>query len=70
MRAANLNLRITYLRRIIASSRTDGKNYRENEIWRELVDRRTGNRVSEEMLVKNHAEVKYELNFSATACSL
>ena len=48
----------------------NGKNYRANEIWRELVDRRTGNRVSEEMLVKNHAEVKYELNFSATACSL
>ncbi|MBK6749189.1 MAG: VanW family protein [Acidobacteria bacterium] len=48
----------------------DGKNYRENEIWRELVDRRTGNRVAEEMLVKNHAEVKYELNFSAAACSL
>ena len=48
----------------------DGKNYRENEIWRELVDRRTGNRVAEEMLVKNHSEVKYELNFSAAACSL
>ncbi len=46
------------------------KNFRENEIWRELVDRRTGNRVAEEMLVKNLAEVKYELNFSASTCSL
>ncbi len=47
-----------------------GKNYRENEIWREWVDRRTGDRVREEMLVKNHAEVKYELNFEPQACSL
>ena len=48
----------------------DGKNYRENEIWRELVDRRTGNRVAEEMLVRNHAEVKYELNLETQECSL
>ena len=46
------------------------KNYRENEIWREVIDRRTGNRVAEELLVANHSEVKYELNFSATACNL
>jgi vancomycin resistance protein VanW len=37
------------------------KNFRENEIWREKIDRRTGNRIGEEMLVKNHSEVKYEL---------
>ncbi len=48
----------------------DGKNFRENEIWRSLTDRRTGNHVAEEMLVKNHAEVKYELNFEAGECSL
>lgn len=48
----------------------NNKNYRDNEIWREMFDRRTGNRVAEEMLVKNHAEVKYELNFEAQACSL
>lgn len=48
----------------------NGKNFRENEIWRELIDRRTGHRVAEEMLVKNHAEVKYELNFEPQACSL
>jgi len=48
----------------------NGRNYRENEIWRELIDRRTGNRVAEEMLVKNHSEVKYELNFEAQPCSL
>jgi len=46
------------------------RNYRENEIWREVIDRRTGNRITEEMLVKNHAEVKYELSFVAEACSL
>ena len=46
------------------------KNYRENEIWREMIDRRTGNRVATEMLVKNHAEVKYELNFTAGACNV
>lgn len=48
----------------------NGKNYRENEIWREVIDRRTGNHVAEEMLVKNHAEVKYELNFAAVACNV
>jgi vancomycin resistance protein VanW len=48
----------------------DGKNFRENEIWRELIDRRTGNRVSEELLVKNFSEVKYELpvGVCAEAC--
>ncbi|MEK7855095.1 MAG: VanW family protein [Acidobacteriota bacterium] len=48
----------------------DGGNFRENEIWREVVDRRTGNRIGEEMLVKNFAEVKYELNFSPERCNL
>lgn len=46
------------------------KNYRENEIWRRVVDRRTGNTVREELLVRNHAEVKYELNFAAQACNV
>lgn len=50
--------------------RQNDRNFRENEIWRELIDRRTGNRVSEEMLVKNLAEVKYELSFGAGECSL
>lgn len=50
---------------------TDGsRNYRENEIWRTVIDRRTGNDVREELLVKNHAEVKYELNFAAISCNL
>jgi vancomycin resistance protein VanW len=39
----------------------DGKNYRENEIWREVRNRRTGNQLREELLVKNFSEVKYEL---------
>jgi vancomycin resistance protein VanW len=33
-------------------STQEGKNFRENEIWRETIDRRTGNIVDEEMLVK------------------
>ena len=48
----------------------NGKNYRENEIWRETIDRRTGNHLAEEMLVKNFAEVKYELSFATGECSL
>lgn len=44
--------------------------HRENEMWRETVDRRTGNHLAEEMLVKNFAEVKYELSFTAGECSL
>ena len=48
----------------------DGKNFRENEIWRSKNDRRTGNHVAEEMLVKNFAEVKYELSFTAGECNV
>ncbi|HNQ16259.1 MAG TPA: VanW family protein [Pyrinomonadaceae bacterium] len=46
----------------------NGKNYRQNEIWREVIDRRTGNAIDEELLVKNFAEVKYELNFPVGQC--
>jgi vancomycin resistance protein VanW len=46
-----------------------GRNYRENEIWRSVVDRRTGNKLTEEMIVKNFSEVKYELNFGTQQCS-
>ena len=48
----------------------NGQNYRQNEIWRELIDRRTGNKLNEEILVKNFAEVKYELNFVPQECNL
>ena len=47
-----------------------GRNYRENEIWRSVIDRRTGNTIREELIVRNHAEVKYELNFAAQACNV
>ncbi|HEV7700773.1 MAG TPA: VanW family protein [Pyrinomonadaceae bacterium] len=50
--------------------RENERTYRENEIWREIVDRRTGNRLGEEMLVANHAEVKYELSFTAAECTV
>ncbi len=46
------------------------RNFRENEIWRAIIDRKTGNKVNEELLVKNYAEVKYELNFAAQECNL
>jgi vancomycin resistance protein VanW len=49
--------------------RTDNKIFRENEIWREVIDRRTGNRVRDELVVTNHAEVKYGLNFASAACN-
>lgn len=50
--------------------RRDGKNYRSNEIWREVIDKRTGNRIDEELLVSNFAEVKYQLNFEPQECNL
>lgn len=50
--------------------RENDRLYRENEIWREIIDRRSGNRVGEEMLVRNHAEVKYELSFAASECTV
>lgn len=43
-------------------------NYRENEIWRKIIDKRTGNKVGEELLIHNFSEVKYELNH--TQCSI
>lgn len=42
--------------------REGGRNFRENEIWRQIIDRRTGNKIDEELLVKNFAEVKYDLD--------
>lgn len=47
----------------------DGANYRENEIWRDVIDRRTGNKVSEQLIVRNLSEVKYELDFTAEQCN-
>lgn len=46
-----------------------GRNYRQNEIWREVIDRRTGNKIREELTARNFAEVKYELNFAAAGCN-
>ena len=39
----------------------DGKNYRENEIWRKIFNRRSGEFLKEEMAIKNFSEVKYAL---------
>lgn len=50
---------------------SDGdRTFRENEIWRDVIDRRSGMRIREELIVKNRAEVKYELNFSTAACTV
>lgn len=38
-----------------------GKNFRRNEIWRRTIDKRTGDLLKEELLLKNNSEVKYEL---------
>jgi vancomycin resistance protein VanW len=35
--------------------------YRQNEIWRGVINRKTGNKNGEELLVKNFAEIKYDL---------
>ena len=40
----------------------DGKNFRQNEIWRRAVNKRTGNVACEELLIKNNSEVKYEVS--------
>jgi vancomycin resistance protein VanW len=50
--------------------RDNGRTFRENEIWREVIDRRTGDRTGETLVVRNFAEVKYALNFAAGECSL
>lgn len=40
----------------------EGEFYRENEIWRVVIDRTTGNKICEELMIKNFCEVKYKLN--------
>jgi vancomycin resistance protein VanW len=40
------------------------KTFRTNELWRRVIDRRTGDTVCEEFLMKNFAEVKYEVDES------
>jgi hypothetical protein len=37
----------------------DGRYFRRNELWRSVIDRRTGNRVGEERLKRNFALVTY-----------
>ena len=39
--------------------RVGGRIWRRNEIWRLIVDRRTGDTVGEELLKRNSAIVKY-----------
>ena len=37
------------------------KNYRQNEIWRKTIDKRTGQKIKEELLIQNFSEVKYPI---------
>ncbi|WP_432358739.1 VanW family protein [Sporosarcina sp. UB5] len=39
----------------------NGKTFRQNEIWRRTVDKRTGNHLHNELLIKNNSEVKYDV---------
>jgi vancomycin resistance protein VanW len=39
----------------------NGKNFRQNEIWRRTINKRTGDVMGEELLLKNNSEVKYEV---------
>lgn len=39
----------------------DGKTFRQNEIWRKTINKRTGDFKHEELLIKNNSEVKYEV---------
>ena len=38
------------------------KYFRENEIWRLVIDKKTGQRLREERLIRNFSEVKYTLH--------
>ncbi len=40
-------------------SRTTGKIFRENNLYRQTFDKRTGNMLSDELLYKNHCETLY-----------
>jgi vancomycin resistance protein VanW len=42
--------------------RTEGKNYRENEIWRRAIDKKTGKMINEQLMIHNYSEVKYEIS--------
>lgn len=39
----------------------EGKNFRENEIWRKVIDKGTGKTLKEELMIHNYAEVKYSI---------
>jgi vancomycin resistance protein VanW len=39
----------------------EGKNYRENDIWRKVIDKKTGLAVKEELIIHNYSEVKYDI---------
>ena len=42
--------------------------YRTNELWRRTIDKRTGDTLSQELLMKNCAEVKYAVSEEQLSC--
>ena len=41
---------------------SDGRVYRQNELWRRTVDRRTGDTIGRDLVTRNHALVGYEVD--------
>lgn len=41
----------------------DGKWYRNNKIYRRIVDKTTGNEISKVLIIQNHAKVLYNSEF-------
>lgn len=54
--------RFSVQERIHRFVRIDGTVFRENELWRIETDPATSKIVSEELLMKNHAEVRYDVS--------
>lgn len=44
-------------------SRVDNDYYRNNEIYRETIDKNTGNVISKELIVRNHSKVMYDSKY-------
>lgn len=44
----------------------EDKFYRENEIWRIVIDKRTGNSIQEERMIRNYSEVRYSIEENCT----
>lgn len=48
-------------------TQVEGKYYRSNQLWRQVIDKKKARVVRQEFLVKNHAEVKYVPSLEITS---